>query len=181
MKFNESRTYGNLLKAMDGELRAGTRYRMFAENAEKEGLRPVSNMLMELSQNEQEHARVWNTFLNQGQEKSTLDNLNAAVKEEQNEWMRLYEEFANVAAEEGFHDIADMFRRVALIEHHHDIIIKSLIRLLETNTLFGGEDDKIWKCSGCGYLYYGKFAPEKCPVCGFPKDFYERLCEEEED
>lgn len=175
MEFVESRTYGNLLKAMDGEMRASTRYGMYADKAESEGLRPVANVFNELSRNEKEHAEVWNRLRKQGKEASTLDNLKSAVTDEQNEWMRMYEEFANVAAEEGYNDISDMFRRVALIEHHHDIILTGLIRLLENNGLFCSEDEQLWICTNCGYLYYGKCAPDICPVCGFPQEYYEKF------
>ncbi len=32
---------------------------------------------------------------------------------------------------------------------------------------------KKWICTVCGYVYEGEEAPEKCPVCGAPKDKFE--------
>jgi len=29
---------------------------------------------------------------------------------------------------------------------------------------------KKWKCTVCGYIHTGDAPPEKCPVCGAPKE-----------
>lgn len=29
---------------------------------------------------------------------------------------------------------------------------------------------KKWKCTVCGYIHIGDEPPEKCPVCGAPKE-----------
>ena len=31
---------------------------------------------------------------------------------------------------------------------------------------------KKWKCSVCGYVHTGEEPPEKCPVCGAPKEMF---------
>lgn len=178
MNFSESRTYNNLQKAMDDEMRAFARYKIYAEKADEEKLRPVAKIFRELSNNEKEHSVLWRGILTEGNTADTLSNLESAAEGEQYEWTKMYEEYANIAAEEGYSDIADMFRRVALIEHHHDITLRSLITELKGDGLFCRESEMIWKCSNCGYLFYGKCAPEKCPVCGYPKEYYEILQEE---
>mgnify|MGYP000949852949 FL=1 len=35
-----------------------------------------------------------------------------------------------------------------------------------------------WVCSVCGYVYEGAEAPEKCPVCGAPKEKFNKVTEE---
>lgn len=181
MEFNESRTFGNLQKAMDCEMRSGMMYSMYAENARKEQLRPIAQVFNRLSENEKAHAEIWKRLISDGRKETTADNLKNAALEEQNQWMKMYEEYANIAAEEGFMEISDLFRRVALIEHHHDILLAGLRKALETDCLFCCEEETIWICTNCGYLYYGKCAPEKCPVCGYPKEYYEKLNDEEDN
>ena len=34
---------------------------------------------------------------------------------------------------------------------------------------------KKWKCGGCGYVWDGDEAPERCPKCGAPKEKFELL------
>ena len=36
---------------------------------------------------------------------------------------------------------------------------------------------KLWKCGGCGFVYDGEAAPEKCPKCGSPKEKFALLDE----
>lgn len=177
MEFKESNTYNNLKKAMDAEMRTSTKYRMYADRALQEKMRPVAKIFEELSGNEKEHAVLWNGILNSGNVPNTEQNLKSAASGEQYEWTRMYEDYANTAAEEGYNDIADMFRRVALIEHHHDIILRDLIKRMDSDGLFCDAEETIWICTNCGYLYYGKCAPDKCPVCGYPVQYYEKLQE----
>ena len=34
---------------------------------------------------------------------------------------------------------------------------------------------KKWKCAGCGFIWDGDEAPEKCPKCGAPKEQFQEL------
>lgn len=179
MEFRQSRTYENLKKAMDGEMRASTRYRMYAGTAEEEKRRPIAKVFEVLAHNEKEHAEVWNRLINENQEVSTEENLKNASGNEQYEWMQMYEEYANIAAEEGYPQISDLFRRVALIEHHHDILLQRLLQDLKSNQIFCSEEEDMWICTNCGYVSYGICAPEGCPVCGYPQEYYEKLNEED--
>lgn len=45
----------------------------------------------------------------------------------------------------------------------------------------GGRDMKKWECSVCGYIHEGDNPPEKCPVCGAPREKFKLLTEEETD
>ena len=31
-----------------------------------------------------------------------------------------------------------------------------------------------WVCPVCGYIHYGDNAPEKCPLCGVPKELFKK-------
>lgn len=36
------------------------------------------------------------------------------------------------------------------------------------------EEQTKWVCSICGYVHYGDNPPEKCPVCGVPKELFKK-------
>ena len=36
------------------------------------------------------------------------------------------------------------------------------------------EEQTKWVCSICGYVHYGDNLPEKCPVCGVPKELFKK-------
>lgn len=36
------------------------------------------------------------------------------------------------------------------------------------------QNDTKWVCSICGYIHYGDNPPEKCPLCGVPKNLFKK-------
>ena len=36
-------------------------------------------------------------------------------------------------------------------------------------------DQHIWRCRMCGYVHYGKEAPDECPYCFFPKESFKQV------
>ena len=66
MDFKKSETYKNLEKAYDGELLAGTKYRIYSRIANKDGFRQIGNIFEETAKNEQEHAEIWLRMMNEG-------------------------------------------------------------------------------------------------------------------
>ncbi|MFR6330965.1 MAG: ferritin family protein [Eisenbergiella sp.] len=65
MDFKKSETYKNLKKAYDGELLAGTKYRIYSRIANKDGFRQIGNIFEETAKNEQEHAEIWLHMMNE--------------------------------------------------------------------------------------------------------------------
>ncbi len=113
-----SKTEKNLLFAFAGESQARNKYTYFASKAKKEGYEQISAIFLETAENEKEHAKLWFKLL--GGIGSTEENLKSAAAGEHEEWTSMYDEFAKVAEEEGFHEIAEKFRGVAAIEKHHE-------------------------------------------------------------
>ncbi len=85
----------------------------------------------------------------------------------------MYENFAKVAEEEGFKEIATKFRMVGAIEKHHEERYRQLISNIEEGVVFSKEDDRIWICRNCGHVVIGKKAPAVCPVCAHPQSYFE--------
>ena len=173
MELKGSRTEENLRKAFAGESQARNKYTYFASKAKKDGYEQIAALFEETAGNEKEHAKMWFKLLNNGEIPSTLENLNAAADGENYEWTDMYEEFAKVAEEEGFNDIAYKFRAVGEIEKHHEERFRKLIDNIENKVVFSKDGDSIWICRNCGHVVVGKEAPNVCPVCNHPQSYFE--------
>lgn len=179
-----SQTEKNLLKAFAGESQARMRYDYFAKQAKKEGLEQISGFFEETALNEKEHAKRFFKFLEgnmveitatypAGKIGTTLENLKAAAEGEHEERNELYPHFAEVAEEEGFKEIAQVFRMIAKAELAHENRYRKLYENLEAGKVFKAGEIIIWKCRNCGYLHEGPFAPEVCPACAHPQAYFE--------
>ena len=169
-----SKTEANLQAAFAGESQARNKYTYFASKAKKEGFVQIAAIFEETAKNEQEHAKIWFKLLHGGSIGSTAENLLAAAEGENYEWTDMYYEFAKVAREEGFDDIAKLFDGVAAIEKEHEERYRAILEKLNTETIFVSEEVQIWICTNCGHIHVGKKAPEMCPVCQHPKSYFQK-------
>ena len=85
----------------------------------------------------------------------------------------MYPTFAREAEEEGFTQIAELFRKVADIEKEHEARYRALIKNLENGEVFKKVDETTWECTNCGHIHVGTDAPEVCPVCAHPQSYFE--------
>lgn len=179
-----TRTEQNLLKAFAGESQARMRYDYFTKQARKEGLEQIAAIFEETAINEKEHAKRFFKFLEgrmveitatypAGKIGTTLENLKAAAEGENEEWTELYPEFARIAEEEGFKEVAVAFKMIAKVEKAHEERYRKLYDNLEEGLVFERGDTLVWKCRNCGYLHEGKKAPKTCPACLHPQSYFE--------
>lgn len=183
-----TKTEKNLLISFAGESQARNRYTYFASAAKKEGFEQISAIFLETADNEKEHAKVFFKYLEGGELeitaeypagmiKDTLTNLQSAADGERFEWSKLYADFAKIADEEGFLEIAKSFKEIAKVEQFHESRYRSLIDNIKNGTVFKKEQTAKWHCRNCGYIYEGTEAPKECPACRHPQSFYEILAE----
>lgn len=177
-------TEQNLLKSFAGESQARMRYNYFAKQAKKEGLEQIAAIFEETAANEKEHAKRFFKFLEGGMVEitasypagkigTTLENLKAAADGENEEWTELYPEFARIAEEEGFKEIATAFKLIAKVEEAHETRYLKLYNNLEQGKVFEKDGKITWKCRNCGYLHESEKAPQKCPACLHPQSYFE--------
>ena len=102
-----------------------------------------------------------------------LKNLKDAANGENYEWTDMYKEFADVAREEGFDEIARLFEGVGEIEKHHEERYLKLVGNIENNLVFMKGTEKVWICRNCGHVYVGENALDVCPICNHPQSFME--------
>ena len=168
-----TKTEKNLLEAFAGESQARNKYTYFASVAKKEGYEQIASIFLETAENEKEHAKLHFKKLNGIG--STIDNLEAAAKGENSEWIDMYPQMAKEAQDEGFEEIAVMFEGIARIEKEHEERYKELLKNLEDGTVFKKEGRVYWRCRNCGHIHEGTEAPEICPVCAHPRAYFEIL------
>jgi rubrerythrin len=179
-----SRTEQNLLKAFAGESQARMRYDYFAKQAKKEGLEQIAAIFDETALNEREHAKRFFKFLEGGPVEitatypagiigTTLENLKAAAEGENEEWTALYPEFARIADEEGYKEVAAAFKLISKVEKAHEERYRTLYTNLDEGKVFEREGKLVWKCRNCGYLHEGTKAPLNCPACLHPQSYFE--------
>ena len=172
MELKGSRTEANLMAAFAGESQARNKYTFYASKAKKDGYEQIAAIFEETANNEKEHAKMWFKELHDGQVPETLENLNDAADGENYEWTDMYAEFAKVAREEGFTQIAAKFEMVGAIEKEHEERYRKLIADIEGGLVFSRDGDTIWQCINCGHICVGQKPPEVCPVCAHPKGYF---------
>ena len=172
MELKGSRTEANLMTAFAGESQARNKYTYYASKAKKDGYVQIAQIFEETANNEKEHAKIWFKLLHDGGIPTTIENLKDAAEGENYEWTEMYAEFAKVAKEEGFDQIAALFEMVAKIEKEHEERYKKLLANIDGGVVFSKDNDIVWICSNCGHIHIGKKAPEICPVCAHPQAYF---------
>ncbi len=182
-----SRTAENLLKAFAGESQARMRYTFYAKTAGKEGFRQIEEIFLETAENERMHAKLFYKHLVAAMNgepleiqasypvafDTTVKNLEYAANGEHEEWSDLYPGFADIADEEGFPDAARTFRAISLVEKRHEARYRKLLANVKEQKVFRKDNKVFWKCRVCGQIIEAGQAPEKCPVCDHPQEYFE--------
>ena len=172
-----TKTERNLQQAFAGESEARNKYSYYAAKAREDGYEQIASIFEETARNEREHAKLWFKYLHGGEVADTMTNLRDAAEGEHFEWTDMYDRMAKEAEEEGFPQIAFRFRAVAAIERHHEERYRRLLANIEEGIVFSREGDTIWVCRNCGHIVVGTGAPEVCPVCLYPKAYFEMYAE----
>ena len=184
MDLKGSKTEKNLLASFAGESQARTRYTFFASKAKKEGYEQIAAIFQETADNEKEHAELFFKHLQGGDVEITASypagiigptsgNLKAAADGENLEWGTLYPQFAAVADQEGFTEVASTFRHVAKVEAYHEKRYLKLLANVRQDRVFKKDAPIKWKCRNCGYVHEGSEAPSPCPVCSHEQSYFE--------
>ena len=148
----------------------------------------MSHIFAETADQEKEHAKRLFKLLEGGEVEiqaafpagvigTTAENLKAAAGGENHEWTEMYPGFADVADEEGFAEIASIFRAIAVAEKQHEKRYLDLLANIEAGTVFKKSEKVVWRCRNCGYLHESEEAPEVCPACAHEQAHFELLAE----
>jgi rubrerythrin len=182
-----TQTEKNLLLSFAGESQARNRYTYFASKAKKEGYEQIAAIFTETADQEKEHAKRFFKFLEGGDLTiegsfpagtigTTAENLMAAAGGEHHEWSDMYPAMAEVADQEGFPQIAAVWRAVCVAEKFHEERYRALDENLVKGEIFERISETEWRCRNCGYVHKGKEAPKACPACAHPQAYFELVC-----
>ncbi len=181
MQFDETKTYRNLARSFAGESQAGMRYQLIARAATQQGYVALADAVKVLAKNETVHARRFFEELNKrGEYLENIDldagypyhggdiaqSLAFAAEDEKKEHAVIYPAFAKDAEDEGFKDIANLFKLVAKVEEHHEMIFRYLAEAFSKGVLYSNETPILYICKECGHMHTSTKAWTKCPLCG---------------
>lgn len=187
MDFNKSKTKHLLARAFAAECQDGARYQFMAKAAVSEGFSFISDQLKVLAKNEMAHASRFYTLMLQhckGKEDNVpieagypfeppelKESLATAAEIEEYEAKNIYPQFAKVAKDEGFTDIAEAFTLIAKIENTHFVKLQNFANLYRANKLYKRPQATLWTCSNCGHEQESKEGWQTCPVCQYPQGY----------
>lgn len=180
MKFEKTQTYQNLARAFAGECQAGMRYQMVAKLAMDEGLKTLSDAIRVIAKNETVHAtQFFQQFLGLGGNREDVkidagypfhlgtlaEGLKFSQGDERSEAKEIYPAFAEIAKQEEFVEVERLFRQIAEVEKHHEIIFRYLADAVKNGTLYQNDSPILWVCSECGFQHVSTQAWKTCPLC----------------
>ena len=180
MQFEKTKTYQNLATAFAGECQAGMRYQMIAKLAMKEGRKTLADAIRTIAKNETLHAtQFFNKIIEKTGSRENIsfdagypfhmgtleESLKFAAADEHNEMEDIYPSFSVTAKNEGFEDVAALYKMIAEVEGQHKIIFQYLHDAVRNGTLYKSEKPLLWICSECGYMHVANEAWKVCPLC----------------
>lgn len=157
-----SKTTDNLQAAFAGESQANRKYLAFAKQADKEGLGQVAKLFRAAAEAETIHAHNHLRVL--GGVKTTKENLEEAINGETYEFTKMYPQMITDAEEEDASAAAMSFDHANEVEKVHENLFSKA-----SQDMMAGQNFDYNVCGVCGYTAEGE-APDKCPVCGAPKN-----------
>ena len=182
MQLKDSKTFQNLTNAFAGECMAMVRYRFVSYGATQQGYKALAALVDDVIYNEFQHARMLYTFI-ESADKGTinnlpvnsgypfkekwdlLENLRLAAEDELNEAEKIYPEYARIAREEGFPEIAALYENIIQVETCHNKLFTQLYQQMKKGTMYKKKEKVKWKCGDCGYEATAKEAWQECPIC----------------
>ena len=189
MNLKGTQTEKNLLLAYHGESINRNLYTYFADRAKEEGFEQIATIFLETANHEHEHARQELNFLKTSDVElptlvyplkgvnDTMSNLETAVAGENYEQTTMYPDFARIAHEEGFSEVAEMLRHIATVEAQHEKRYRTLLKNLKEGKVFRKDRIVKWKCRTCGYVKENEEAPLSCPICSYSQAYFEQFAE----
>lgn len=187
--FKTSQTKDNLMRAFAGESQARNRYTFAAGMAVKQKQHMIADVFLFTANQEKEHAEIFYNHLQQlaGEtifidggypidiSEDVISLLKSAHHNEYEEYQDVYQNFSEIAKQEGFLKVAQDFKNIANIEKTHGDRFQEIAALLENNQLYVSNVTCQWMCLNCGFIYEGTAVPKRCPVCDHDQGYFIRI------
>jgi rubrerythrin len=175
------------------ESQTRSRYEIYADVARKEDFMIISRTFEEFAMQKKECAILFFKKLKELRKNdpveeislevksnttfgTSLENLESAIKEEDEIWQEKYPNFANTAKIEGYIEIANIFKEFAQNERNSSQRLKMFLNLIFSDSFIDKNKITYWKCLACGYEIALDELPNdfNCPSCGHFKSYFQR-------
>ena len=143
-----------------------------AAGREAPSYRQLSTFLGEHVTNSYLHAAIAHRTL-WGPYDDIEKNLEALITQEHDHAYHSLPEYAKIAREEGFDEIADAFEMMANVDAVQEKKLSDILDKLKSDTIFQKSEPIDWYCQTCGHVHNAASAPESCPLCKAPQRFFE--------
>ncbi|MGM0454196.1 MAG: rubrerythrin family protein [Thermodesulfobacteriota bacterium] len=165
----KEKTKQNVYKAFIGEAKAYFRLLAYAEKAEEEEVPQVALLFRAIAEAERVHATRHMNLVKDLIVKDTDTNLMNSFKREQSVSENEYPDLIKDAEEEGETAAATTFSQARDAETYHaKLYERAIYNVIKDVT------KAYHVCQVCGYVTEKKL-PDKCPVCGAPKDQFKTI------
>lgn len=165
----KEKTQKNVQTAFVGEAKAYFRLLAFAAKAEEEEIPQVAMLFRAIAEAERVHATRHLGLLKDVIVKDTDTNLEKSFQSEKTVSENIYPEFIKDAEEEGEAGVAKVFEFARDAETYHaKLYERAMMDVIKDKV------NAYYVCQVCGYVTHKK-APEKCPVCGAPKEKFKTV------
>lgn len=165
----EKRTQDNIYKAFIGEAKAYFRLLAYAEKADEEEVPQVALLFRAIAEAERVHATRHLQLLKDIMVKDTDTNLEQSFQREKTVSENTYPDLIKDAEEDGERAAAMVFGFARDAESYHAKLYERAMYHVIKDTA------KAYQvCQVCGYVTDKKI-PDKCPVCGAPKDKFKTV------
>ncbi|HEY4695639.1 MAG TPA: rubrerythrin family protein [Candidatus Hydromicrobium sp.] len=161
------KTLKNLADAFAGESQANRKYLAFARKADRDGYPRIARLFRAAAEAETVHAL--NHLKAMDGIKSTEENLKAAINGETYEFSNMYPKMIEEAKNENSEEAKISFTYANKVEQVHAGLYKKYLGSMGNNP-----DTPIFVCQVCGNTVEGA-APDKCPICGNPKEMFKEI------
>lgn len=182
MKLKDSKTFKNLAIAYTSECSARTRYEFCEYGFRYNGYEAIATLIDKIAYQEFNHARVLYAKM-QDAEMPQIDNVDVCaglpfkekwdleenlklLGQDELDEAKAYTEFEKVAREEGFDEIAEIFKMIHDVEIRHANVFKELHSQFKSKKLYKKAKEVAWICPSCGHVSFSKEAWDTCPLCG---------------
>ena len=81
----------------------------------------------------------------------------------------------NYFLKERLENLTNKFKGEIFLNHNHKERFLELAKDIKHGTIFKSDKEEEWICLNCGYIYEGKEAPMKCPLCKYPRSYFKKL------
>lgn len=179
------KTIANLKEAYKGESTASAKYAAYALQAKKENLEQIATMFEATSKAEAIHAGNHKAVLEKlGQKvdavkpefavKTTLENLEDAIKGETYEISTMYPGFIAAAKDEGVSPASKSFAWAMDTEKKHLLIYKNALGALKDKKV-ASLPKVYWLCPKCGNTFDVAKPEASCSFCGTGREKFIRF------